>query len=546
MAAIITQKFRQYVSDLFKSDIDDVDVTKNLYLFIGKSLPWPISDELPPFPENSFEKQKRIWDEILALKKIKEAGVFNVIPRHDWDTMGDTVYVPYRDSDTETFVHPTDAEILAGQTAFVPYTAGSLYVMTDDYHVFKCLSNASGAKSTVKPLKPLIAPYVYSGADGYSWKYLFTVPSNQVELYLTDAWIPVQTLDADDGSDQWDVQQDAIANAGQLLSTVVLNGGSNYLNVQDADPDLPDPQLAISATANTIVLSAAASGVNNAYAGATIWIVDGTGAGQEELITSYVGATKEATISVPWTIQPDNTSEYQVLPTINLIGDGTGALGKPVVVGGIITKINMISTGSNYKFASATISGAGGAGASIEPQVGPGDGHGIDAVSELGASYLMVRVALEYDEGDGDFPVANDYRITGILRNVNNFGGGIATADTLNGLTKLNLSTVTGVFLSDEVLTGGVSTASSNVVQYEDLGSGNGSITFIQTAIQAITPFDVGETVTGALSGATALVTTITDAETEKFSGELLALEHRRPITRAPDQKETIKFILRF
>jgi hypothetical protein len=546
MTAIITQKFRQHISNLFKSDVEDLDVTKNLYLFIGKPLPWPISDELPPLPEDSFDNQKRIWDEIIALKKIKEAGVFNIIPRHDWDETGDTVYVAYRDTDAEIFKHPTDAEILAGQAALVPYTAGSFYVITDEYHVFKCLDNAGGEKSTVKPQKPLTAPFVYAGADGYRWKYMFTVPSNQVELYLTDAWIPLQTLTADDGSDQWDVQQDAITNTGQILSTIVLNGGTNYTNVQDSDPENPDIQLAVSATLNTIVLSAAASGANNAYNGATIWITNGLGSGQHRTITSYIGATKEATLDSNWSTIPDNTSEYQVLPTITITGNGSGALAKPVVVGGVLTRVEMINTGLNYSFASSIVSGAGGSGALVEAQVGPGAGHGSDAIAELGGSYLMLRVALEYDEGAGDFPVVNDYRMTGIIKNVENFGGGISTDDTLNALTKLQLSTTTGTFLSDELITGSISTANGNIVQFEDLGSNTGSITFVQNAQQSLNSFGVGETVTGALSGATALITAIDDPEAEKFSGELLTLEHRRPITRAPDQKETVKFILRF
>jgi hypothetical protein len=546
MAAIITQKWRQYIAGLFREDIQDLDVSKNLYLFIGKTLPWPISDELPPLPLDTVDKQRRIWDDILALKKVKESNAYFVIPRRDWDASGETVYTPHNDKDPLLLRRPTDDDIIEGQTAVVPYVAGGFYVITDEYHVFKCLSNAGGAKSTVKPSKPLSAPFIYNGADGYSWKYMFTVQAFEIEQFLTDAWIPVKTLESDDGSEQWQVQQHAQANPGSIFSSLVLNGGTNFLNVQDSDPENPDPQLAVSGSSDTIVLSAAASGVNNIYNGATVWIVAGTGVGQQRVISGYIGASKTATVSSSWDTIPDNSSQYQILPTVQISGDGTDALAKPVVVGGVITRVDMIDVGSNYNFAVAGVLGAGGSGAQIQPQIGPGVGHGADPVAELGASFVMLRVELQYEEGDGDFPVVNDYRILGLLRNVEDSSDNIATADTLRGVSKLELSAVTGTFLSDEVITGGVSGGQSNVVQYEDLGSATGSITFVQDPSVSLIPLAVGETITGAISGATALITNILDPEVKKYSGELVAVEHRRPITRAADQKETIKYILQF
>lgn len=64
------------------------------------------------------------------------------------------------------------------------------------------------------------------------------------------------------------------------------------------------------ATSNTLILSASASTITNAYAGLTIRTVSGTGAGQTNSIAAYNGGTRTATMSEPWAIIPDTTTSY--------------------------------------------------------------------------------------------------------------------------------------------------------------------------------------------------------------------------------------------
>ena len=56
----------------------------------------------------------------------------------------------------------------------------------------------------------------------------------------------------------------------------------------------------------------------NLYNGATVRITTGTGAGQEQTIASNTATT--LTITIPWSIQPDNTSFF-------LIADSTWQFG---------------------------------------------------------------------------------------------------------------------------------------------------------------------------------------------------------------------------
>lgn len=64
--------------------------------------------------------------------------------------------------------------------------------------------------------------------------------------------------------------------------------------------------------ASTITLAAGASADDEQYESRNIRITGGTGVGQRRNISSYVGATKVATISAAWTTIPDATSTYSV------------------------------------------------------------------------------------------------------------------------------------------------------------------------------------------------------------------------------------------
>lgn len=67
-------------------------------------------------------------------------------------------------------------------------------------------------------------------------------------------------------------------------------------------------------TSTTAVLASGAASTNDYYNNALLLIVSGTGAGQSQYISDYVGATKVATMNGTWITTPDNTSVYAVLP----------------------------------------------------------------------------------------------------------------------------------------------------------------------------------------------------------------------------------------
>lgn len=545
MTAIVTSKFRIRNAEKFKKAFNLSVTDENYYLFVGKPRPWPV-DTIPPVPQDELYEEFRAWESMMGLKKIIESNAAFVLPRFDWDATGDTIYVPFSDTDENLFYHPTPAEVAAANLAG-NYTPGSFYVLTDEYHVFKCLSNGGGEKSTIKPLKPGNSLDIVETADGYRWKYMYTIGTADALKYLTDAWMPVKTLLADDGTFQWLVQQGAVDSV--LTDIQVTAPGSLYDKVRATAEALQ----AASPTVITLHADAQTYATGNGfYNGCTLWFETGPQAGQSRIITAYNHSTNEATLdSALIGLLPSAGDQYKILPTVTISGNGTGARGKAFVDTGApdgIVSVAVVAGGTGYRYATATISGAGGSGAVLSVVMPPIGGHGKDAVLELGARFCMLNVRLEYNEGAGDFPISNDYRQIGIARNVLDFGTTtLSTASTRIAAQRFEITPLSGTFQPDENVVGpiGLGSPAGFIVEYDGT---NEIITFIQDQFSGFSSFAgiVGQVVTGSISGASGTVTAVLDPEVERYSGDIIYIENRRPIMRASDQLEDIKLIVEF
>lgn len=91
--------------------------------------------------------------------------------------------------------------------------------------------------------------------------------------------------------------------------------------------DLPatsDAGTAQAGGAATITLRTEASTVDGFYVGHEAALLENTGAGQRRVISGYVGATRVATVSVAWSVQPDNTTVYETAPLSLTLDTGKG------------------------------------------------------------------------------------------------------------------------------------------------------------------------------------------------------------------------------
>jgi len=67
---------------------------------------------------------------------------------------------------------------------------------------------------------------------------------------------------------------------------------------------------------STITLRSGASAVDNYFKDQAVFVLSGTGSGQTNRISGYVGSTRVATVETAWATQPDNTSVYLVVGRI--------------------------------------------------------------------------------------------------------------------------------------------------------------------------------------------------------------------------------------
>ena len=210
MTAIITSKFRLNATKKFVGDLQndypefdsaDQNYDNKYYLFVGRNEPWD-TEEIPDAPlNNTFNYHSDPWQRMIALKILSAGDVEYAAIRHQW--VSGIEYAEYDDLDT-----PTSS--LEGQ---------NYYVITDSNNVYICLKRGDGA-STQNPenVGGTQEIGVFSGSDGYVWKYLFTLSNEATTKFLTSQFIPVLSNS--------NVQ--AAAVDGAVYNIKVVDGGSGY------------------------------------------------------------------------------------------------------------------------------------------------------------------------------------------------------------------------------------------------------------------------------------------------------------------------------
>jgi hypothetical protein len=129
---------------------------------------------------------------------------------------------------------------------------------------------------------------------------------------------------------------------------------------------------------STITLDSGAPSTDNIYQHCIIFIRSGTGVGQTNLIASYVGSTKVATVASAWITNPDNTSVFTVLADGPSAATVTGAVSLAAAdsmnldtgtaqtgaAGTITLRSGAAATDNLYRFLEITIYSGTGAGQS--------------------------------------------------------------------------------------------------------------------------------------------------------------------------------------
>lgn len=231
---------------------------------------------------------------------------------------------------------------------------------------------------------------------------------------------------------------------------------------------------------------------------------------------------------------------------IQISGDGNDAILKANVVAGRVEDIIIQSRGSNYTTANLTfvdVAGGIGAGAEAVVSIAPHDGHGFDPVYELGASTVMFNVDFDGTES-GDFPVTNDYRQIFLLSNpFENGTTDLATQNSYTLYTKIKVSPGIGNFNVDEKVFQGTtfetSSFTADVVSFDTIEN----ILYLNNITGTITE---NLSIKGNQSGAIRVATEVTNPTLHLYSGKVLYISDKLPISRSSNQLDRTKFIISF
>jgi hypothetical protein len=198
MPAIITDRFRIHNSEQFQEAFSEAS-PNTMYLGIGRPQPFATStrgdartnnegtDTSPVTPADNLNAQHFPFDDMLAAKKIASSDVSFSIPRRNWTT--GTVYDYYRHDYGEYITGGTTAQT-SNSTASTLFDA-TFYVLTTDRNIYKCLDNNSNVASTVEPTGTSTA--ILATADGYKWKYMYTLSASQQANFLSTDFMAVAT-----------------------------------------------------------------------------------------------------------------------------------------------------------------------------------------------------------------------------------------------------------------------------------------------------------------------------------------------------------------
>jgi len=548
MPAIITDQYRILNAETFVDSFVGIGTTgkNNYYTFLGHPNPtqnrgdgsgygnasWAVE---PPDPIDNFDEENRYHDSILFLKKITPSDVRRVIPRINWQS--GTIYEMYRNNYNGTTNRTP-------QTKTSSLYGSNFYVVTSEFKVYLCINNGVDPENTegnVSKFEPTHTSVTVPPADnstngdGYQWKYLYTIAPADIVKFVTTSYIPLP--------EKWgeDVATKPIKDAavdGKLETIVIKRRG-------------------------TVTLPEAANTSNGSINNVPI-IGDGIEG----------KATIEVRSGIVDTIKLSNTNSSGYTYAYVKLDSNSKYDGQKVEVG----------SGLNEP--------------QFEVVIPPKGGHGADIYRELGGFRVMVYSKFDNNVNDlTDYIVNNTFSRVGIIKDPIDFGGTSTlnkrTATTLGAL-KLKVPNTSSTQLSNVVYKAnaritqystdsnvGVGTAVGYVASwdsttgvlryYQPVGFSTSVLysysqrNFVGAAnsIEGATHIEPNQSVDNLVIDTTfnkesisvgnrdvalgqKFTGGIANPEVKKYSGEIIYIDNRAPVTRTASQKEEVKIVIEF
>jgi len=517
------------------------------YFFVGRTTEWD-DEESPEVPVDSTRYANTSSRNMLFVKRIQSSDTALMVARIDW--VSGTVFDQYDDKYGEL---DADGNAYTASSGALSLKDAQFYVLTDDDHVYKCISNNNGAESAVKPTGTSTS--AIETADGYIWKFMFKVEASDKIKFLTPEYIPVRKI-AGSGDPEFDVN-------GEIDTITITDAGSSY----ETAPTVIINGDGVGAVATASVSGGEVTSISltesgSGYSFAYITFSGGGGSGAAASVS--LGATESGTVQedVENAAIPGTIDRLEIVSggidyvdgdaAVAIVGDGSGAEAILDINpdDGSITSVTITNRGSGYTFADVTIAGAEGAGAEIVAVVSPKAGHGANAQKELFATNVGFSVNLTNDSAD--LFLNNDFRQIGVIKNPLIFNSNNNFQDTTGTCCYVIQVLDPQNYALDDVITTD-SGGKFIVIQKVDAdGDGTDDSIYLLPIIPIITTSSTLTNTTQSISNL--VINTDVSGETvalatpeiDNTTGEIIYLDNREFIVRQQDQIEKIRAILKF
>jgi hypothetical protein len=423
----LKHELRGEVAKLLLNDFA-VDSKNRYFVFIGRNTAWS-NETSPPIESDTDSSMFEAHRQMLAMKMVQPNDVYLLLPRIDWES--GVKYDQYTAS-TDMFTVRKD-----------------FYVLTDENNLYKCVSNNGGVASVTKPTGTSQSIFT-TNIDRYQWKFMCKLTEDSIR-FLTEEYIPVAVAkipDINETFPQFQTQEYALNGAIESYSITGTNTatfprciGTFSITPVDAAKQIDGTPIE-NANVNkkgseyiqlnrSMVNTTREVLSNGFFNGYSIYINAGRGReiGQICRVINYHGESQTAQVYPPleydlYSLEFSGgevfpASQYTILPSLIVNGDGTGAVARCVMSGGkSISEIRPVKRGQNYTVCDVTVATNPSTGTkpTISGKIQPKGGHGSDVTKELGAFDMFVVVDMFGNE-NSDITLLNDYRQFGLIKN---------------------------------------------------------------------------------------------------------------------------------
>lgn len=249
-------------NDIVKSMYDYLQINyKDIYFFMGKAQTWGPSDNIIPLDETK-DQTYNIYKDLILLYRLNPSNISLGFNRINWESR---VFPMYSKEDVNIDIH----------------------VITDDYSIYKCIDNNNSSISLNMPIHRSFR--IPTEADGYKWKYLYTLSEKDITMFLSDTKIPIQYYD--NGTTN-KIITELNAIPGTIDSYKIKSMGSGYTYataIINGDGTEAEIKLTVNKNTNTLELPTVINSGKN-YTWATVDILtDGTDIEIEPIISPKLG-----------------------------------------------------------------------------------------------------------------------------------------------------------------------------------------------------------------------------------------------------------------